>query len=162
MTVTALNQLVDMKMEVIKVMTQTAKTVFDVSALEAEATETSSRIEGLASELENHVMTNASQIQNQVEYEEKYNDLASRYQMELDKLAELDQRILDKKGRKVVVTEFLKKLENLELVSEYSDDLFLTFVDYVTIDHENHATYTFLDGTETTVDIPKRKYGFEK
>lgn len=96
MTVTALNQLVDMKMEVIKVMKQTAKTIFDVSALEAEATETSSHIEELASELENHVMTNASQIQNQVEYEEKYNDLASRYQMELDKLTELDQRILDK------------------------------------------------------------------
>lgn len=162
MFITALNQLVEMKEEIIKVTVETMDEVFDLTTLQKEESELAIQIENAGKLLEEHVMINASRIQNQKEYEQKYQKLAGEYQSLLDRMDLVTEQIQDKKARKIFVNSFLDSLRNQDLIEEYTDDLFLTFVDYLEIDHDGHARFVFMDGTETSVDIPpKRKERWE-
>ncbi|OFU82953.1 hypothetical protein HMPREF3112_09155 [Streptococcus sp. HMSC10E12] len=87
------------------------------------------------------VTYNAVMPQDQDAYQEKYRNLADRYEALIVELKSVEKQHLDKAKRNKEIREFLEALKVQEgLVTEFDDFLWETMVDRAIINHEKSVT----------------------
>ena len=126
--------------------------IFNVSNLEKQCVQKRNKIEKLSDSLNNLIQKNALFVQNQSEYDEHYTALVSEFEKTKKELSSLEERIKDKKLRKVIVKEFLKNLNRIsEPIEKFDETLLVTLVDHIVVNEKKEFKFVFKDNSTITV-----------
>ena len=86
--------------------------------------------------------------QNQAEYEQRYNDLVEKYDSIKSQADRVTTVIADKKARKAELELFMKNLKKQDkAVTEFDEGLWISMVDYVTVNSKEDIRVTFKNGS---------------
>jgi len=128
------------------------KELLDTATLDADSNRTLQEMDVVAGMTRQMVNENANQATDQVAYADRYNSLVERY----EKLqAEYDALLQQKERRQIqaeAVDGCLKALEELDLLDiSFSDGLWNTVVDHVTVYADGRLMFHFKNGVEIIV-----------
>ena len=126
-------------------------TVFDIEPLNKELTGLRTELNVVADLLEKHIARNARVAQNQDNYRKEYDSLAERFDSVKAKIEGLEQQISDKQAHRALIEQFIITLKRQDAVTEFSDNLWYSTVDYVTVYAKNDVGFRFKNGTEIRV-----------
>lgn len=146
--VSAANQLIRNKDEILAGIKELKNTLTDTSTLEKERDTLGTDMNLLADKIQHLISENAHVAQNQDEYEKKYNELVRRYeksQAEYDKLCE---KIQFQSARNKQMDDLIKDLREQETIKEFDINLWCSLVDFITVYSKDDIRVTFKDGTE--------------
>lgn len=144
----AFNQLCSEKDTVIAAFDEIKGTLFDTSRLEAEQSELQNEMELLSRMSEEEIYTNARVAQNQDEYEERRAELRVRYEKAMKRFTKLSDKIEVLKAKRSLTEHFLEKLKGQDgCVTEFSDDLWFSMIESVTVYAKDDIRFTFKNGT---------------
>ena len=132
------------------------KELLDTGALDADSNKTLQEMDVVAGMIRQMVNENANQATDQVAYADRYNSLVERY----EKLQAEYDALLQQKERRQIQTEAigscLDALAALELPQiAYTDSLWNTAVDHVTVFADDRLVFHFKNGAEMEVSICK-------
>ena len=95
------------------------------------------------------IAENARVAQNQEEYSIRYEALSARFQETKDKYDAVTAEIAQRGIRRREFGRFIHSLETLpEMVTEFSDELWGSLVDHVTVHSKDNIVFTFTSGME--------------
>lgn len=138
--VTAFNKVITNRDEIIS----NLETLLEISGtvdLERRMKELETEVEVISQMISKLVTYNAVMPQDQDAYQEKYRNLADRYEALIVELESVEKQHLDKAKRNKEIREFLEALKVQEgLVTEFNDFLWETMVDRAIINHEKSVT----------------------
>ena len=123
-------------------------TVFDTSALLQERAGLQGEMNEVAEQIEKCIAENARVAQNQDDYRKRYDALAKRFDRTKARLEEVEQVIAEKQARREMVEQFLSELSGQDAVTEYTDELWYSMIDFVTVYSKDDVRFTFKNGTE--------------
>ncbi len=87
--------------------------------------------------------------QSQTEYNKKYNALAERFDKTQSQLDEVSSQTIDKNARREMMELFMKNLKKQSgAVTEFDENLWLSMVDYITVNSKEDIRVMFKNGTE--------------
>lgn len=145
--VSAMNKLITSKEQILSDFEIIKEKLFSTAELETEKAALGNEMKIAAELTENCINENARVAQNQHEYNERYNSLADRYDKAKAKLDEVNRKITDKLARKETIELFMKNLKKQSgAVTEFDDSLWLSMVDYVTVNSKEDIRVTFKNG----------------
>ena len=132
------------------------KELLDTASLDADSNRTLQEMDVVAGMIRQMVNANANQATDQAAYADRYNSLVERY----EKLqAEYDALLQQKERRQIqaeAVGSCLDVLEALELPQiAYTDSLWNTAVDQVTVFADDRLMFHFKNGSEVEVKVCK-------
>ena len=150
--VSAYNQLVTEKKEIItnaeiirRTLCQTDALEEEKRALEEEMSITVERAQGLIAE-------NARIAQNQIEYQERYDALVGRYNAAKAQYDEVIDAIAAKAAQSERLLDFIRVMQLQEgILAEFDERLWGSMVDFVTVGRGKEIKVTFKDGSEIEV-----------
>ncbi|MGB4610669.1 MAG: hypothetical protein WBH77_08635 [Saccharofermentanales bacterium] len=101
---------------------------------------------------------NATRAPDQTDYQKSYNLQVERYE-KLEQQANTIAAIIDeKKQQSIIISSFMFTLAELdELPIEFTETLWMSTVDIVTVYSDGRMVYRFKDGSEIEVEAPKRR-----
>ena len=144
--------LLEDKGEVIGNLQLLRETVSDTSELEKQLEDTADEVNVLAEMAQNAISENARRPLDQTAYTERFNSLISRYEAQKRKCEELEGRIADIRANDKLMEEFIGTIAKLDgAVTEFSESLWGSLVDHVTVFKNKSVTFTFKGGTEINV-----------
>ena len=154
--ITALSQLLTDRTALLDDSKLVLKELLDTAALDADSSKILQEMDVVAGMIRQMVHENANQATDQATYAERYNSLVERY----EKLqAEYDALQQQKERRQIqaeAVSGCLAALEALDLLDiSFSDGLWNTVVDHVTVYADGHMVFHIKNGTEMEVSICK-------
>lgn len=120
----------------------------DATELEKRLVELREELEVVVELTDRCVGENARIALDQDEYKERYNGLVERYEKTKAEFDEVTQAIADKEARKKLMEQFLRIIEEQELITKFDERLWASLVDYVTVYSEKDIRVTFKDGTK--------------
>ena len=128
--------------------------LLDISAITAEETAVLQELDVVAALIKNLVKENATSALNQGGYAARYNSLAEKYETLQTKYDDLQQQ----KQRKAMQAEWISgsmfALREVDLLGiRFSDELWNTVIDRVTVYSDERLVFRFKIGTEITVWI---------
>lgn len=145
----AVNQLIDVKDEVIANLEQASSLLFRTDELVSRQTVISEEMNTLMERIQSVMEENARFPLNQNEYQVRYDVLADKYstlKIEHDKLT---AEIAGRNSRRESTRQLIEALRQQEgLVEEFDDHLWGSLVDCITVYSERDIRFTFRDGTE--------------
>ena len=94
------------------------------------------------------IAENARIAQDQGEYQKRYDSLAKRFDRTKDRLEAVERSIAEKKAHREMVEQFLSELAKQDAVTEFTDELWYSMIDHVTIHSKDDIRFTFQNGTE--------------
>ena len=95
------------------------------------------------------IAENSSSAQDQEKYTERYNNYVDRYEKAKSRYDELEQQKDNKLSKRKAIDRFISDLSKREeLLTEFDNCLWLTFVDTVTVQSDGILLFKFNDGTE--------------
>ena len=144
----AVNKLVKNKKEIISNHKEMTKIIFDTSVLEKEKIELEEELNIVAEQVNDCISENAKKVQNQDEYEIRYTSLVNRFNATNARLDEVKQTIIEKQSKRDEVEDFIKELEKQELITEFDKNVWMSMVDYLTVNNNGKIEFTFLDGSQ--------------
>lgn len=145
--VSAMNKLITSKEQILSDFEQIKDEIFSTAELEIKKTEFGNEMKNASELIENCINENARVAQNQHEYNERYNNLADRYDKAKANLDEVNRKIADKLVRKNTIELFMKNLKKQSVaVTEFDESLWLSMVDYVTVNSKEDIRVTFKNG----------------
>ena len=147
----AVNILINEKDTLIEDFTAVKDTVFDTSALVQERTELQAEINTLADLIERCIAENARIAQNQDDYQKRYESLVKRYDKAKAHLETVERSIMEKQAHREMVEQFLSGLVKQDIVTEFTDDLWFSMIDYVTVHNKDDIRFTFQNGSEIKI-----------
>ncbi|RRN49891.1 recombinase family protein [Streptococcus suis] len=149
--VSAINQVLDNKSEVI----DNIKVLFSMNSLDFiddEIRELESEAEILSQMISSLVVENAKVIQDQDEYQSKYQKLSSKYETIVKNIEVLEVEKLAISKRNKDLQDFISVLEKQDdLVTDFDEFLWDTFVVNVTISKDKEFIYLFKNGAVATM-----------
>ncbi len=133
------------------------KELLDTAALDVDSNRTLQEMDVVAGMIQQMINENASQAADQATYAERYNSLVDRY----EKLqAEYDSLQQQKERRQIqaeAISNCLDALEELDLLEiTFTDALWNTVVDHVTVYADGRLVFHFKNGEEMEVKICKK------
>ena len=143
----ATNQLVDMKEEVISNYDEMKEMLFGTVDLESEQGKLEDELNEVASLIEDCINENARVALDQSEYEKRYNSFVERFDKANGRLEEVKVQITERQARGQQIEIFLKDLEEVGVLEEFEDDLFLALVENIEVGRYK-VVVRFKDGTE--------------
>ena len=143
----ATNQLVDMKDEVISNYDEMKEMLFGTVDLESEQGKLEDELNEVASLIEDCINENARVALDQSEYEKRYNSFVERFDKANGRLEEVKVQITERQARGQQIEIFLKDLEEVGVLEEFEDDLFLALVENIEVGRYK-VVVRFKDGTE--------------
>ena len=147
--VSAFNQLVTEKKEIIANLRIVLKTVCQTGDLQKEKNRLEEELAVLAETMNSSVKENAHLAQNQNEYQKRYNRLVEKYDAVKDQYDKVSDAITAKEMQGVRLENFIKSLKAQDgIIQEFDDRLWGILVDFVTVSQDKKFTVTFKDGTE--------------
>ena len=128
------------------------KELLDTASLDADSNRTLQEMDVVAGMIRQMVNENANQVTDQTAYADRYNSLVERY----EKLqAEYDALLQQKERRQIqaeAIRDCLDALKELELPQlTFTDSLWNTAVDHVTVFADNRLIFYFKNGAEIMV-----------
>ena len=147
--VSAVNNLLSEKKELIANLMLIQKTLFNNTALEAEQKRLEDEIAVLVEMIQKCVAENARVAQDQDEYQKRYNGLVERYdKARIDAEAVSDQ-LSEKASRAEMMGHFIAALkEQKGSITEFDEGLWSSLVDFFTVYSKDDIRFTFKNGTE--------------
>lgn len=144
----AMNMLITEKDAIISDFAAIKDIVFDTTGLQQRRAELQIELKTAAELVKQCVSENARIAQDQKEYRKRYESLVRR----LDKIkAEYDsveKQLTEKQAHRELVEIFLSELSGHDAVTEFSEDLWFSMVDHVTVYSKDDVRFTFQNGTE--------------
>lgn len=144
----AMNILISDKDSLIEDFKAIKDTVFDASALLHERSGLQREMNEVAEQIETCIAENARVVQNQNDYQKRYDALAKRFDHTKARLEDVEQAIAEKQARREMVEQFLSELAKQDAVTEYTDELWYSMIDFVTVYSKEDVRFTFKNGTE--------------
>ncbi len=146
--ISAVNKLIENKAQLLADFELIKNEVFDTAELEAEQKSFENKLEKAAKQIQECIDQNARVPQNQAEYERRYNELVGKYNSIKAQVDELNTTIADKKARKAELELFMKNLKKQDkAVTEFDEGLWISMVDYVTVNSKEDIRVTFKNGS---------------
>lgn len=147
--VSAINKVISNKDEIISNL-ETLLEISGTAYLEQRMKELETEVEVVSQMISKLVMDNAVMPQNQDVYQEKYRNLADRYDALIVELESVEKEYLDKAKRNKELQAFLKTLKSQEcLVTEFDDLLWETAVERIIIKEKRNIEFIFKNGEVT-------------
>ena len=147
--ISAYNQLVTEKKEIIANAEIIRKTLCDTTSLQEEKQRLESEMAVLVDMVNNCIAENASIAQDQEEYQKRYDRIVARYDTAKAKYDETIAAISAKEAQNARITAFTKALRERDgIVVDFDESLWGWMVEYVTVGRKKEMTVTFRDGTE--------------
>lgn len=147
----AMNILISDKDALIEDFKAIKDTVFDTSALLHERSGLQREMNEVAEQIETCIAENARVVQNQNDYQKRYDALAKRFDHTKGHLEDVEQAIAEKQARREMVEQFLSELAMQNAVTEYTDELWYSMIDFVTVYSKEDVRFTFKNGTEIKI-----------
>lgn len=148
----ALKIVLDEKDEVIRNLQLLRETVSDTSVLEKQLEEAAEEVNILADMVHNVISENARYALDQDAYTERFNSLMGRYEAQKQKCQEIEERIATIRTNDKLMEGFIGTLADMDgAVTEFSDNLWGSLVDHITVFKDKSVTFTFKGGKETRV-----------
>ncbi len=144
----AINLLLIEKDTLIEDFAEIKDTVFDTELLKQQQRELQTELNVVADMIENCIKENAHVAQNQEEYQKRYDELAQRFDDIQNRLSRVKEEIAEKQAHKEKVEQFLSELEKLDVVTKFTEDLWFSMIDYVTVFSKEGIRFTFQNGRE--------------
>lgn len=152
MFIRALGILLEDKGEVIGNLQLLRETVSDTSGLEKKMEETADEMNILSEMAQNAISENARRTLDQNAYTERFNSLIGRYEAQKQKYEELERRIADIRANDKWMEEFIGTIAGMDgVVTEFSENLWGSLVDHITVFKDKRVTFTFKGGAEIGV-----------
>ena len=149
--ISAFNELLAEKKEILSNIEIVRKTLCDTSELTAERERLHAELAMLAEMTRACVEEKQSAPVDQDEYQARYNGLVEKYNASRQRLEEVDYMIDQKQAQSEKINIFVKALkEQGRAITEFDDALWCSMVDFVTIGRD-YRSVTFNDGTEIKV-----------
>ena len=149
MFTSALNKLIACREDIIAGMLETADSIYDTSALEAESAHLLGEMNVLADMMQAAINENARVALDQTEYQKKYDELADRYAEVREKRDTANARISGMLSAKKAAQQFLATLRTLDQpMAEFSPELWGTLLDHATVYATDDVRFTFRNGIE--------------
>ena len=123
-------------------------TIFDTSALLQERAGLQAEMNVVAEQIEKCIAENARVAQNQDDYQKRYDSLAKRFDRTKARLEEVEQTIAEKQAHKEMVEQLLSELAKQDAITEFTDELWYSMIDFVTVYTKDDIRFTFKNGTE--------------
>lgn len=154
--ITAVNQVITEKEELIDNLRLSLKVICDNSALEKEKRELEDEMTVVAELTEKCVDENAHIAQNQAEYKERYDGLVARYDKAKANYEAVSDKIRGNMARQQELERFIEILSGQEPVTEFDGGLWASLVEGMTVNSPEDIVITFRDGTEVQVGTEKK------
>ena len=145
--VSAYNQLVTEKKEIIANAELVRKTLCATDALQIEKQRLEDELSMIVSMTQSIVTENARIAQDQDEYKKRYDSLVDRYDETKAQYDSVAESIAAKEAKSVRLFISMMKAQK-GVISEFDIGLWSSTVEYVTVDRSKGITVTFRDGTE--------------
>lgn len=147
--ISAFNQLLTEKKEIIANIEIIRKTVCQTKALEEEKNRLEDEMNVVVEMTQNIVAENARVAQDQEEYQKRYDSLVKRYDGIKARYDEVVDAIAAKNAQNERLSQFIKNLKAQDgIITEFDDRLWGDMVDFVTVGRKKEIMVTFRDGTE--------------
>lgn len=152
--VEAFNSILKNKDEILQGYEAIIQALTDTSKLDKESDKLQSEMEIVTDMLRKCVEENAHSVLNQEEYEEKYKNLAEKYESIKKGLEGIDEKRLERRTKKESILAFVKELEQREgLLTEFDEELWKGTVEKVLVHTDEKITFVFKDGMEIEWNI---------
>jgi DNA invertase Pin-like site-specific DNA recombinase len=148
----AANQLVDHKVEILSNFKAIKVTLFSTEQLEREQLELEQEVNVVAGLMQDCINENARVALDQAEYEKRYNGLVERFDKAKARYDKASRLIVEKQARRGEIEIFLAELEKLDLMTAFDEDVWMSLVDFLTVQSKDELIFTFKDGTEIKLD----------
>ena len=147
--ISAMNKMISNKKQIIADFELIKNEIFTTSELETERDELENEMNVAAELMQESINENARKAQNQTEYNKRYNGLVERYDNAKARFDEISHKIADKNARKESVELFVKNLKKqTEPITEFDECLWLSMMEYVTVNSKDDIQVTFKNGIE--------------
>lgn len=147
--VSAFNQLMEDKDEIVENMDIIIQTACNTSGLERELEDTRAEISLVIQMTQEMVSQNAREEQDQVDYQIRYDGMVERYETLVGKENDMKEKIQELKLKREVIKAYIVRLaEQDHILTEFDEDLWIGLVDHVTVYTKDNVRVTFKDGTE--------------
>ena len=147
--VSAYNQLVTEKREIITNTELIRKTLCSTDALREEKNRLEEEITVLVEMTQSIINENARVAQNQDEYQKRYDGLVKRYDEAKARYDEVVTAISEKEAKGEQLAGFIRTLRSQEgVLKDFDSSLWGSMVDFVTVGRDKKMTVTFRDGSE--------------
>jgi len=147
--VSAVNKLITNKAQILSDFELIKSTLFSTAELETEKSELENELETAAELMQSCIDENAHVAQSQTEYNKRYNALAERFDKTQSRLDEVSSQIIDKNARREMMELFMKNFKKQSgAVTEFDENLWLSMVDYITVNSKDDIRVMFKNGTE--------------
>ncbi len=147
--VSAYNQLVTEKKEIIANAELIRKTLCVTDALQEEKAKLEEEIAVVVEMTQNIVAENARIAQDQSEYQKRYDGLVQHYDEAKARYDEVAGVISEREAKSERLASFIKELKSRDgTISEFDTSLWSSMAEFVTVGRDKEITVTFRDGTE--------------
>ena len=144
--VKAVNQLVQMKKEIIQNHQEMMEVIFDTSTLKLEQERLEIQLNEIAVIVNECINENAKLVQNQDEYEAKYTQLVNRFNTTQNELDKVKKEIIEKESRRDDIIDFINQLQERELLTEFDEQVWRSMVKDMIVYEGGRMEFQFLDG----------------
>lgn len=150
--VIAFNTLFDDKEEIIANCEMAARILTDTTEIELERDSQMRELEIISELIRKLVQENAAAAHDQSEYLNTYNGYVYRYNQATQKLKELEEQALVKKGKADAFADFISALRQTEKqLIDFDDTTWTLTIDQVRIASDGSACFVFQNGSKITV-----------
>jgi regulator of replication initiation timing len=147
--VSAVNQLLADKDEIIANFNAVRDALFSTVALEAEAKELQTETTVIAELIQQCIDENARVALDQKEYQERYSGFVARFDTAKARYEETTAQASEKKARGELVDGFIAELGKQDgLIAEFDERLWHSLADFAIVYSENDVRFTFKNGAE--------------
>ncbi len=147
--ITAVNQLISEKEEVIDNVRLVCQTICNTENLERQLSALEEELKVLVEMVQNCINENAHTAQDQENYQKRYNELVERYNVKKDEYDKISEMMANNKAKAEILKSFIKRLQKQErLIDEFDKNLWSSLVDYITVNNKEDIRITFKDGME--------------
>ena len=148
----AVNQLLTERKRAVTDFMAARDTVFDISALTAQQAELENEMHLISGMMHQALRDNASVAQDQNEWSRQFDALEQRMDEAKSKYESVSAEIADKLLRQSEMDEFFAYLKKQKsAVTIFTDDMWLSLLDYVTVYDKDDIRFTFRNGTEIEI-----------
>lgn len=152
--ITALSELLTNREALLEDGRYVRKELLDFAAIDSECNSILNELDVVAGMIKRLVDENAAQAQSQTAYIERYNTLVERYENLQTRYDDLQQQKEQRQIQADAISGCLFALGELDLLQiTFSDELWNTVVDHVTVYADERLVFRFKNGSEITVHM---------
>ena len=144
--VRAVNQLVQMKKEIIQNHQEMMEVIFYTSRLKIEQERFETKLNEIALIVNECINENAKLVQNQDKYEAKYTQLVNRFNETQSELDKVKKEIIEKESKREGSIDFINQLQERKLLTGFDEQVWRGLVDFLTVYENGRVDIQFYDG----------------